>query len=83
MVCIDVVSVGPLKMGRPHASTRIELKQIQRPRAEHGEPGFPRGALGRAMLADLTVLDLDGNAVPLHTLWAAGDTLLVWVRHFG
>ena len=35
------------------------------------------------MLADLTVLDLDGAAVPLRTLWAKGDTLLVWVRHFG
>lgn len=35
------------------------------------------------MLADLTVLDLEGRAVPLRELWAGGDTLLVWVRHFG
>jgi hypothetical protein len=34
-------------------------------------------------LADLPVLDLAGTPVPLRELWAGGDTLLVWVRHFG
>lgn len=35
------------------------------------------------MFENLDVLDLDGKAVQMRTLWAGGDTLLVWVRHFG
>lgn len=35
------------------------------------------------MLADTTVLGLDGVPVALATLWGDGDTLLVWVRQYG
>jgi hypothetical protein len=34
-------------------------------------------------LAALTVLDLDGAAVPLGSLWAEHPVVLVFLRHYG
>lgn len=34
-------------------------------------------------LAPLTVLDLDGRAVPMGTLWKDRPVLLVYIRHYG
>jgi hypothetical protein len=34
-------------------------------------------------LAPLTVLALDGSAVPLATLWKDRPQVVVWLRHFG
>jgi hypothetical protein len=36
-----------------------------------------------ARLAPLTVLDLDGAAVPLGSLWAERGVVFVWLRHYG
>lgn len=35
------------------------------------------------MLDDVTVLDLDGNSVPLASLWADRPVVLAFIRHFG
>ncbi len=34
-------------------------------------------------LASTEVLDLDGNPVPLGSLWAENTAVLVWLRHYG
>ncbi len=34
-------------------------------------------------LADVTILDLEGNSVILRSLWEESDALLVFVRHYG
>lgn len=34
-------------------------------------------------LASVTVLDLDGRAVPLASLWADRPVVLAFIRHFG
>jgi hypothetical protein len=34
-------------------------------------------------LAPLPVLDLEGHAVPLGTLWRDRPQVVVWLRHFG
>lgn len=34
-------------------------------------------------LADLVVVDLDGNDVRLGSLWEDGPAVLVWLRHYG
>lgn len=34
-------------------------------------------------LAELTVLDTSGTAVPLASLWKDRTTVLVFIRHFG
>jgi hypothetical protein len=32
---------------------------------------------------DVTILTLDGDPVPLSTLWADGPAVVVWLRHYG
>lgn len=34
-------------------------------------------------LAATEVLDLDGEPVPLGSLWATDTAVLVWLRHYG
>jgi hypothetical protein len=34
-------------------------------------------------LAELTLLDLDGNDVRLGDTWRDGPVVLVWLRHYG
>jgi hypothetical protein len=34
-------------------------------------------------LADAMVLDLEGRAVPLRTIYQPGPVVLVWLRHYG
>ena len=34
-------------------------------------------------LADIVLLDHDGNEVPLRDLWAERPAALVWLRHYG
>jgi prostamide/prostaglandin F2alpha synthase len=34
-------------------------------------------------LADLSVVDLDGNDVRLGSLWEDEPAVLVWLRHYG
>jgi hypothetical protein len=36
-----------------------------------------------ATLDKVTVLDLDGRAVPLASLWADRPVVLAFIRHFG
>jgi hypothetical protein len=39
--------------------------------------------MNAAELGRLTVLDLDGRAVPLGDLWKDQPAVLVWLRHYG
>lgn len=48
-----------------------------------GERCVPFGMLSTQALAPLTVLDLDGRAVPVGSFWADGPVLLVYIRHYG
>jgi len=32
---------------------------------------------------DVTILTLDGESVPLASLWADGPVVVVWLRHYG
>lgn len=32
---------------------------------------------------DVSILDLEGTAVPLSSLWAEGPAVVVWLRHYG
>ena len=34
-------------------------------------------------MQDVTILNLDGDAVPLSSLWAEGPAVVVWLRHYG
>lgn len=34
-------------------------------------------------LGALTVLTVDGEAVPVSTAWSDGPAVMVWLRHFG
>lgn len=34
-------------------------------------------------VADLTVLDTDGNEVRVGSLWEEGPAVIVWLRHYG
>jgi hypothetical protein len=34
-------------------------------------------------LAELTVLDDEGNTLPVGRAWSDGPAVLVWLRHFG
>ena len=34
-------------------------------------------------LSALTVLDLDGNPVPVGSLWHDRTRVLIWLRHYG
>jgi hypothetical protein len=34
-------------------------------------------------LADVNVMDVDGNPVRLGSLWADRPAVVIWVRHFG
>lgn len=34
-------------------------------------------------LAPLTVLTVEGEAVPVGSAWSDGPAVLVWLRHFG
>ena len=36
-----------------------------------------------AAIADAELLDVDGNAVRLGSLWEDGPVVLVWLRHYG
>jgi hypothetical protein len=39
--------------------------------------------MATANLADITLPDHDGTAVPLRELWIDGPAALVWLRHYG
>ena len=34
-------------------------------------------------MRDVTVLNLQGDPVPLPSLWADGPVVVVWLRHYG
>jgi hypothetical protein len=56
------------------------LKRLLGAATSRQEARPPQDASG---LADLVVLDADGNEVRLGSLWEDKPAVLVWLRHYG